>query len=518
MIHTPPAAAHVPGRVWMCLLAVLLFVSACGSSGQGQAAATPVPLTHGKELGSQHPPQTPGLPAPLVAEEDERRGDPPTPPSSSTRTTETSPASGVLSKDDPPPPGAKPVHFTTYVSSGNPGGSPVSDNVADISGTDAAGGLALHTGNRYIDVVDGLTVRRIDPTTVFSAPLAGGLCCDQVVIYVPTIERFVWYMQYVPSASGEGAFRLAVATPANIRTNFQTAWTYWDFTSADFGEAGRDLDYPDLAYTATFLVGTTNVVNRGRVLFRIDLKQLAAGGTIDYDYVPSSALPVSRYHYSHLAQHGGDTAFLAGHVDTATIEVLSAPDSAGYTFHTVAVAKWPEGIYSSVGLDGTNWLNTPWADDEISGATRTGNHLWLAWTATAGQGAAGGFTFPNAHVRVVAIDVTTWKTSSEMQVWNPDYAFGYPSLDTNAAGEVGIIVGWGGKGNNANTAEGIIGDFVVWYHNGSELTPDRFGDYITIRRAGATNTEFAAFGYYTVKDSSRASGYLFTPYYDVFGH
>jgi hypothetical protein len=33
-----------------------------------------------------------------------------------------------------------------------------------------------------------------------------------------------------------------------------------------------------------------------------------------------------------------------------------------------------------------------------------------------------------------------------------------------------------------------------------------------------SETNFAAFGYYTTRDPSRPSGYLFTPYYDVFGH
>ena len=73
----------------------------------------------------------------------------------------------------------------------------------------------------------------------------------------------------------------------------------------------------------------------------------------------------------------------------------------------------------------------------------------------------------------------------------------------NAKDEVGIMVGWGGAHDNANTAEGILGDFVVWYHNGSDVTPDRFGDFITIRRSGRDGSEFAAFGYFTVKDAAR---------------
>jgi hypothetical protein len=37
------------------------------------------------------------------------------------------------------------------------------------------------------------------------------------------------------------------------------------------------------------------------------------------------------------------------------------------------------------------------------------------------------------------------KVLSKLQVWNPDYAFAYPSLAVNARGDVGIVLAWGGK-------------------------------------------------------------------------
>jgi hypothetical protein len=508
-------------------VAVLSLLVACTkptSGGQPSASASvqnsgKTNLTQGGSLGSRHSPSQSGAPAPAVQEEQEDRTQYRVPESNSTRTVDTSHQTAVATKDNPPA-GATKVDFTTYVSSGNPGGPAyVSSNVPDISGADAPNGLALHTGNRYIDVVNGGAATRYDPTSIFPAAFLGGMCCDQVVIYVPKLEKFVWYMQYLVDGSGKGGFRLATATPADIQSNMQTAWSYWDFASDYFGVGSTLVDYPDLSYTDANLVGTTNLQGKGRVVFRIGLSALSSGGTISADYTSPADSPESMFHYSHLAQEGGNTAFWAGHVDTATIRVFSLADGGGsYSSHDVAVAKWPETTYSSVGLDGTDWLDSPWADNEISGAAREGSKLWLAWTATAGQATPNGFNFPNAHVRVVAIDVTTWTTVSEMQVWNPDYAFGYPFLDTDTKGELGIIVGWGGKHDNANTAEGIIGDYVVWFHNGSDKTPDRFGDYITIRRSATSEDKFAAFGYYTVKDSSVPAGYLFTPYYSLFSH
>jgi hypothetical protein len=516
-----------PGRrlAGSTILIVLLLVAGCTSqpSAPGGPSASPGgdQATHGGDVVSQRPPDEPGPPAAVGAEEEETddRGQFTVPRSDSTLTVETSNQTAPANKDEPPP-GAKEMNFVTYVSSGDPDSTAfVSSNVPDISGADSEIGVALHTGNRYIDVVDSGVVTRYDPTSVFTAPLTGGLCCDQVVIYLPKIDRFAWYMQYWKDSSGMGAFRLAIASPAQVRENFQTAWTYWDFPSSYFGFGSTELDFPDLAFTDTYLVGTTNVVGKGRMVFRIDQTALSKGGSISVDFTDPAKSPASMFQFSHLVQHGQNGAFWAGHKDSATIRIFSWPDAgSSYGSHDVAVANWPNFTYSSVGPDGTDWFDLPWADDEISGGARKGNEVWLGWTATAGKGTSGGFDFPNVHSRVAAIDVTTWKTVSEMQVWNPDYAFAFPYLDTNAAGEVGIIVGWGGKNNHANTAEGIIGDYVVWYHNGSEKTPDRFGDYNTIRRSGGNSNQFAAFGYYTVKDPAQPSGYLFTPYFSLFSH
>jgi hypothetical protein len=491
----------------------------------------------GGRLDGHHSAERPGPAAPPVLPEREHETQEPVPISTSTLTTATSQPSGVA-RTSAPPAGARSVDFTTYVPSSD--GTLINLQVPDISGADDPDGLAIHTGNRYAETIDGAHNTRLDPTKVFTTPIGGDLCCDQIMLYVPSIERFVWLMQHGASSDlGPDGFRIAVATPADVHSNFQTAWTYWDFVGDDFGRSGAQVDYPDLTYTDRFLIGTINIgipelnaknevvwKNEGRLLFRIDLHQLDTAGVINFDYVNPADLPLNAYQFSHLAQHGTDTALLAGHVDTATIQVLSLPDAGNtYTFHDVKVATWhgldlttgadPQVIpYKSTGPDGNNWLKRE--GSSISGAARTGNQLWLAWTANSGTATAGGFDFPNVHVRVATIDLNTWTTMSEMQVWNPDYAFAYPALDTNSAGEVGIIVGWGGPNNHANTAEGIIGDYVVWYHTDSQATPTRFGDYITLRRAGGSETKFAAFGYFTT--GTVAGGFAFTPYYSVFSH
>ena len=143
-----------------------------------------------------------------------------------------------------------------------------------------------------------------------------------------------------------------------------------------FGQNNKRLDYPDLAFTDTYLVGTTNVPSAGRVVYRIDLQALAAGGTIAADYTDPAQAPEDIFEFSHLAQHGRTAAFWAGHVKNDTVRIFALGDAGNtYSFKDVGVANWPNGTFSSTGPDGTDWLDAPWADADISGAARRGDEL-----------------------------------------------------------------------------------------------------------------------------------------------
>ncbi|GAC1361525.1 MAG: hypothetical protein NVSMB3_09780 [Acidobacteriaceae bacterium] len=414
-----------------------------------------------------------------------------------------------------------PVKFLTYSPTDTATGATVSDNAADISGAQNLREVVMHTGNWYCDLsVDaGSTWKRFDPTTLFPNNLGASFCCDQIVHYVPSIDRFIWFMQHTAGADGSGVFRIAVASPANMKSNFAAAWTYWDFHADDFGLKGHDFDYPDLAFTNQFLHLCTDDQTLSKLLVcRIPLQDLAAGGSINFRYNHPNDTPGD--FGTHLAQNGQHAAFWAGHKDNATLWVFRWADSSdNYGWTAVPVSKYPNGTLSGTSPGGVDWLTklNAFPAFGVIGATRSGNSVWFAWTASSGQADPGGPTYKNAHVRVAQVDIGTMKTTSEIQIWNNDYAFAYPSLNTNQHGDVGIALGWGGKSNNANAAVGILGDFVVWYENGSETATKRWGDYVTCRSTGGDSQRFAGFGYYIKKDSTRTSGYYFDPYYGLFG-
>jgi len=67
-----------------------------------------------------------------------------------------------------------------------------------------------------------------------------------------------------------------------------------------------------------------------------------------------------------------------------------------------------------------------------------------------------------------------FKLHQQVQVWNPNYAFAYPALATNArTNEVGMSFEFGGGGNYENHVVGFWGDFVAYVTAGSNVGTTR---------------------------------------------
>jgi hypothetical protein len=421
---------------------------------------------------------------------------------------------------DPDPRGNRdPVTFHGY----RPGTSLTKGltNAADMSGADSERDVVMMSGNWYCDTSNdgGATWRRLDPTTIFPETLGKGFCCDQIVTYVPSIDRFVWLLQYNADAAGQGAFRIAAASSASVRSD-PTAWTYWDFLAGNFGYATSDMDYPDLAFSSQFLFVSTDVFSAGgRLVLRIPLKDIAAGGSIGYGYTDAAKSKTAWG--GHLVQQVRSQAVWVGHRDNSNLEVFTMPDSGNtYSSFGVAVATWPNGTQSSKGPDGNDWLTklNSFPNFAVTGGVERANgHVVLAWSASNGKGSASGFNFPNTHGRVVELDLAARSVVSEMQIWNNDYAFAYPALAANAKDEIGVILGWGGKNDHANCAMGILGDFVVWFQNGSTRTVQRYGDYLTTRPAQRNRSLFSGFGYFVTSVSGNPSQCSYHPIYVRYG-
>jgi hypothetical protein len=100
-------------------------------------------------------------------------------------------------------------------------------------------------------------------------------------------------------------------------------------------------------------------------------------------------------------------------------------------------------------------------------------------------------------VQIAEINVGNWpnlQLIKQWQIWNPDFAFSYPALYTNACGDVGLAIGFGGGSTNASSAVGVTDSNgvltqTVYYPELSDICEFRFGDYLAVRSAGGVGYE-----------------------------
>jgi len=382
---------------------------------------------------------------------------------------------------------------------------------AEPSGASSADGVVFVSANwsAAYSTDGGNTFTQINPTTVFPDD-AVGFCCDQIVQYAPSIDRFIWLIQ------GNG-YRLATASPADIRTSGGTAWTYWNLTPDIFGQTG--FDYPDLSVGNNYLYLSWNAFgpSTGHQIVRTSLAGLQAGGTITIDFT-DPALAVMAW-FAHLCQNTYDEIFWAGHNNTSNMRVFSlAEGSNTYFWRDIGISTWSNTGYTSTTPDGQDWLTMlrnvgTW----MAGSTRANNQVWFAWSAGTDR------FFLQPHVQMVALDRNNnFRVNQQVQIWNNSYAFAYPALATCACnGEVGLSLEYGGNGNYENHVVGFWGDFVVYITTASNVGTSRYGDYVTLRQHPPTTANsgnlFSAFGYGINSVPPPGSGTMTDIRYILFG-
>ena len=289
-----------------------------------------------------------------------------------------------------------------------------------------------------------------------------------------------------------------------MRASDGTSWTYWDFVSDTF-DTRSSLDYNDVAFGDSSLWWTSQN-GTGRVVVRIPLAQIAAKGTINFQYTAGTdAL------WSDLTQNATNTVYWAGHINNSQMRVFSMRDGDGfYSWRTVNVNSWPNGTNSTKCPNGTDWMQ-PFEGGKhyVFGNALQSGSVWFSWLASAGG------NFPQPHVQMVKISPATWTLQQQVQVWNPTIAFQDAYLSTNSQGELGMEIAFGSGGFYPSSSVGVWGDFVVYYPRLSNRCITRWGDYNHSRRAASNGAEWIAGGYTNDKDGSGNS--IVIPHYLRFG-
>jgi hypothetical protein len=302
----------------------------------------------------------------------------------------------------------------------------------------------------------GKTFNYVNPRTKFPSASAG-YCCDQVALYVPAKDMWVWFIQYRPDETERNVVRIAVAKGDEAFD--QQRFTYYDFTSADFpslkGLAARELDFPNLAASDEHLFLSLNVFKERyatTVLMRVPLDELAEGKVSS---VRSFASALGGIDFTAGAT---DTMYFAEHVDTSTLRVSRwADNSDDPESIEVAHSSYPRplrGFPYTCGRIGAaigDWCRR--SDDRLGTGWIADGTLGFAWNSP--QDKSRGFPFP--FVMVVRIDLDTMTVKDEPILWSSKHAYSYSAFAPNDRGEIGGIVLAGG-GERYQTCTTLLSD------------------------------------------------------------
>ena len=352
--------------------------------------------------------------------------------------------------------------------------------------------VVLNNEKISLSVDGGLTFHSFYPGSMYADFPDGGVCCDQVIRYAPTINKFIWIDQYwTAMGSPNNRDRLAVFSPSAVTAGGITSWTYWDITAAMLPGTHPFLDYPDLAVGDNYVYWSSDAgagccsVNQS-VIARIGLDNLNLGlnlaaGPHAWRYLDQVVLG------GQVAQNTGSTAFWARNTDTSHIQVNSWSESSTVYFApaaTIGIGSWPNTDYTTKTPDGKDWLAT--YNGSVIGEARGGpnnDSLWFAWTA--GRGSGNLAWLSQVHIELVQIRASTLTFVGQRAIWNANHAYAYPALMTNTVtGDLGISMAWGGHCCYINFAVGDLSTspFLVFNTTGStaNCVCGRWGDYFGI--------------------------------------
>lgn len=371
------------------------------------------------------------------------------------------------------------------------GDSATSTRTSTINEPTAAssGNNVFVTGNWFASrsTDAGGTWTLVDPFTALPSA-AGGFCCDQIVIYEPSRDIWIWIIQYLRSGTSN-VFRVAVS-----RGNSFGSWYWWDIapTALDASWTNLWFDYPDAAVSANHLYITFNAFNSAdafqrAVVFKLPLQVLQSAGSLSYQWWSTTTHGSLR-----LTQGSSTSVYFASHNGGTRLRLFGWPDNSNTIAWTdVTVGAWSAGPYSAPGPGGVNWLGR--LDSRITGAWLSGTRAGFMWTAAVRAGR------PMPYVKVAVVETTTGSLVEEPDIWNEKSAFAYPAASPNAQGVVGVSLFFGGGPQHPGHIVGFRDGGawrLVFSRAGTHSPPTpAWGDYLSCRRYYPQSSEWVASGY-----------------------
>jgi hypothetical protein len=382
----------------------------------------------------------------------------------------------------------------------------------------------------------------------------GGLCCDQVVLYIPERNLLVWVLQYwspsvnvlrptgtfggfkLVQATGQNRLRIAYSAPDRAAADFLHAWRWFDLTPQNWSITTITdwLDQPDLAYSHSYLyLGVSHgffdfdindttkqpigpqVHGSARLLARLSLDDMVNRRPVAIS--PYEALGVDNLVRARFVQSAPDAMYYAAQTDSSTLYVFADPDGSesipspqavpvSSFCMTLPVLNGPWCSYATPAPDGLNWnvgSHTVLGGTYVApgflcppeGCATPTRFLYFAFDA--GRDFSRGRPFP--YVRVVKLDADTLTLINEIDIWNPAFAFALPALvwqPGSGQDEVAFSLVRGGPTKYADNAVGFLNDNTLHVTTASDVTQTdgngvvRYGDYFNVRNSVGAVTLF----------------------------
>jgi hypothetical protein len=353
----------------------------------------------------------------------------------------------------------------------------------------ASGQNIFVTGNWFASrsTNGGTSWSLVDPFTTLPSA-AGGFCCDQIVLYEPTRDIWIWILQYIRK-DNSNIFRVAVS-----RGNSFGSWYWWDFSPRALNASWTDMwfDYPDAAVSANHLYVSFNAFNSAGAwqrafVFKFPLDTLKSGASLGYQWWSTTTRGSLR-----LTQGAATGMFFASHNGGTQLRVFGWPDGSNTIgSFDVSVGAWSAGPYSAPGPGGVEWLSR--VDSRITAAWIAGTRAGFMWTAAASAGR------PLPYVKVAIVDVTTRALAEQPDIWNQQSAFAYPAACPNAQGVVGVSMFFGGGQRHPSHVVGFRDGgawrLVITRAGTNGPTNGTWGDYLSCKLYQPQSSEWVASGF-----------------------
>jgi hypothetical protein len=377
--------------------------------------------------------------------------------------------------------------------------------------------VVWYTGNSSdaLSTDAGRTFTMFNPSTIL--PDDGiPFCCDQEVSYSPQRNLFVWVMQYwcgsgssspatnncTKAGTTSNRIRIAVATPQALIADAASpgaAWTYWDITPQTFGQPpGSWFDRSDMGLNIWNMQWTVDVLraNKGvaSLLTRVSLADLANRGTISISYITDANQRIG------VAQGlNSTTTYYVGDDSLSEDQIWSFAAFSGTMFrHDINHSSVPNLDSAVDGTNGNDWFDRyPIFAGQVDSATVSGTTLYTA------QGTGRDYCTANCSsktptlkqeltepaVFIARYDVDSWNDIGERWIWNPTVAFGWPALQTDGAGDVGLVFRASAENQNAQPVAGFLTPSEQFVYAEPAGLPHETGDYYSLR-PGRTSQSF----------------------------